>query len=268
MKIIDAHIHTSFSNKEATTFAKRNGIDFSWNGLQKSMKDNFIQNVIAITTDTSDPTPGESQLLLAQTKKDSRLKPVCSINPNYVSNNQVKAVEKLMKNKQIVGIKIFPGYYPVYPNDKRYFPFYKLAGKYDVPVIIHTGDTFGSKHLVKYSHPLPVDEIAVKFSRTTFILAHLGFPWVREAAELVYKNENVYADLSAFCIGRVHKAPAYVISDIRYALEASDRPDKFLYGSDWPLVDMKKYIQIIKQAVPQKYHSKIFYENAKRVFKL
>jgi len=268
MKIIDAHIHTSFSEKETKDFAKKNGIDFSWNGLQKSMKDNSILNVIAITTDISDPTPGESNLLLAQAKKDSRLRSVCSINPNYTNQNHVKTVEKLMKNKNIVGIKIFPGYHPVYPNDKKYFPFYKLAGKYGLPVIIHTGDTFGSKYLVKYSHPLSVDEIAVKFPETTFILAHLGFPWVREAAELVYKNENVYADLSAFCIGCAPKTPAYVISDICYALEASERPDKFLYGSDWPLVDMKEYIKIIKKAVPRKHHSKVFYENAKKVFKL
>lgn len=268
MKIIDAHIHTSFSYKEAANFAKKNGIDFSWNGLQKSMKDNSIENVIAITTNISDSTPGESDLLLAQAKKNSRLNPVCSINPNSVSKKHIKAVEKLMKNKNLVGIKIIPGYHPVYPNDKRYFPFYKLAGEYDIPVIIHTGDTFGSKYLVKYSHPLSVDEIAVKFPGTTFILAHLGFPWVREAVELVYKNENVYADLSAFCIGSDPKTPEYVISDIRYALEASNRPDKFLYGSDWPLVDMGEYIKIIKRAVPKEHHSKIFYENAKRVFKL
>lgn len=268
MKIIDAHIHTNFSAQVIVDFAKENGIDFSWAGLQKAMKKYSIQTVIAITTKSSAPTPGESKSLMMQTSRDTRLKPVCSINPNYVSKKYIKVVEQLLKNKKIMGFKIFPGYHPVYPNDKRYFPFYELAGNYDVPVIIHTGDTFGSQYQVKYSHPLTVDEIAVKFPKTTFILAHLGFPWVRDATELVYKNENVYADLSAFCIGCAPKTPAHVISDIRYALEASGRPDKFLYGSDWPLVDMGKYIKIIKQAVPKEHHSKVFYENAKRVFKL
>lgn len=268
MKIIDAHLHTNFSDPETVAFAQNNGIDFSWAGLQKAMKKHSIQTVIAITTKTSAPTPGESTLLLKQAAHDSRLKPVCSINPNYVGRSYIQTVEQLLKNKKIIGLKIFPGYHPVYPNDKRYFPFYELAAKYTVPVIIHTGDTFGSQYMVKYSHPLAVDEIAIKFSRTTFILAHLGFPWVRDATELVYKNDNVYADLSAFCIGCAPKTPAYVISDIRFALEASGRPDKFLYGSDWPLVDMGEYIKIIKRAVPQEYHAQIFYENAKKVFKL
>ncbi len=268
MKIIDAHIHTNFSVQETSDFAMKNGIDFSWNGLQKAMNKHSVQAAIAITTKPSAPTPGESKLLLTQASEDIRLKPVCSINPNSVSRNYIKAAEQLLKNKKIVGFKIFPGYHPVYPNDKRYFPFYELAGKYDVPVIIHTGDTFGSEYLIKYAHPLAVDEIAVRFPATTFIIAHLGFPWVRDATEVVYKNENVYADLSAFCIGCAPKAPAYVISDIRYALEASGRPDKFLYGSDWPLVDMGEYIRIIKRAVPKEHHSKVFYENAKRVFKL
>ncbi|MEK6863258.1 MAG: amidohydrolase family protein [Nanoarchaeota archaeon] len=267
MKIIDAHIHTDFSHKKDDS-ALEHGIEFSWRGLQEALKKNGVQAAIAIPIDHDAPTPGGSSMLLSQAERDPRLKIVCSIDPKHVGRSCINATEKLLKEQRIYGLKIFPGYHPVYPSDKRYFPFYRLAGRYGVPVIIHTGDTFGSQYLVKYSHPLAVDEIAVKFPQTTFILAHLGFPWVREATELVYKNENVYADLSALCVGRVPKAPKYVVEDIRYAFEASDRPDKFLYGSDWPLVNMHDYIQVIKHAVPREHHRLVFYENAKKVFNL
>ena len=180
-----------------------------------------------------------------------------------------KILREDLLDEAILGLKIFPGYHSVYPSDPRYFPFYRLAAKYSKPVIIHTGDTFGSKYLVKYAHPLPIDEIAVKFSQTTFIIAHLGNPWVRDAAELIYKNENVYADVSAFCIGHTYgKDLQRVKNDIRWALSYTGRPDKFLYGSDWPLTPMKEYIEVIKKAVPKPFHRKIFYENAKKVFKL
>jgi len=268
MKIIDAHIHTDFSHEKTADFARSQGILFSWKALQEELDRNSIESAVAITTSHKSITPGEQELLLKQASKDSRIKPVCSIHPDYVNTKYIAAVERLFKDDSIIGIKIYPGYHPVYPSDKRYYPFYKLAAKYDKAVIIHTGDTFGSDYMVKYSHPLDIDEIAVKFRETKFIIAHLGNPWVRDATELVYKNENVYADVSAFCIGCERKPPWYIVDDIRYALDSSERPDKFLYGSDWPLVKMSDYIKIIKEAVPKQHQKKVFYENAKKLFKL
>lgn len=268
MKIIDAHIHTNFSDKEAAEFIRTYKIDYTWEGLQNSLDENKIEAAIAITGDHTSPTPGQYEMLREQANKDPRLKIVVSIHPQFTKFWHVKTIKKLFEKNLIAGIKIYPAYHPVYPNDKRYFPFYKLAGQYKKPVIVHTGDTFGSQYLVKYSHPLSMDEVAVAFPQTTFILAHLGNPWVRDAAELVYKNENVYADLSAFCIGHQKTAHKHIIDDIRYALEVTGRPDKFIYGSDWPLVEMKDYIKIIKKAVPKKHHKQVFYENAKLIFNL
>ena len=269
MRIIDAHIHTNFAYESAGVHARELGVTFSWEALQKEMKENNIAGALIITTDHHAPTPAESDILIKQREKDPRLYPICSIHPDYTEKSHLTALELLLKKKAIFGIKIFPGYHPVYPSDKRFFPFYELAGKYGVPVIIHTGDTFGSDNLVKYSHPLDVDEIAVKFRKTTFVLAHLGNPWVRDAAELVYKNENVYADLSAFCISHPeHNEVKRITEDIKFALSYSARPDKFLYGSDWPLTSMKPYINVIKRAVPKKFHQQIFFDNANRVFKL
>ncbi len=268
MKIIDAHIHTNFDHKKTRTFTDERKINFSLTGLQKEMTENSVEMAIAITTDTTAPTPGEHSLLKKQCAEEPRLRAVCSIHPDYTSAKYQKKIEEALKDS-CIGIKIFPGYHSVYPSDKRYFPFYKLAEKYNQPVIIHSGDTFGSNYLVKYAHPLAIDEIAVKFPETTFIIAHLGNPWVRDAAELVYKNENVYADVSAFCIGHVHGSDLKRIQeDIRWALGYTNRPDKFLYGSDWPLTPMKEYLALIKKAVPKEHHHKIFYENAKKVFRL
>ncbi len=266
MKIIDAHIHTGFSYPPAQAFAAAHGIDFSWKGLQRELDKNGIETALAITTDPQAPTPGDADSLIEQARKDSRLRPVCTVHPDHVGQKDRQAVDRLMGEKKIAGIKIFPGYHPVYPSDRRYFPFYRLAAGHGVPVIIHTGDTFGSHYGVKYAHPLAIDEIAIAFPDTRFVIAHLGNPWVRDASEVVYKNENVYADLSAFCIGCIKKSPRYVVDDIRYALDYTGRPDKFMYGSDWPLIDMAGYIRIVKHAVPREHHKLVFYENAKKIF--
>lgn len=268
MKIIDAHIHTNFDDFEGKKFTQEQGIDFSISGLKKELKVNSVEMAITITTNPNARTPGEYSLLRKQCAEDPRLKPVCSINPNFTSHKYQKMVEQALKGP-FVGIKIFPGYHSVYPSDPRYFPFYKLAAKYNKPVIIHSGDTFGSNYLIKYAHPLAIDEIAVKFPKTIFIIAHLGNPWIRDAAELIYKNENVYTDVSAFCIGHAHGNDFKRIQqDIQWALSYTGRADKFLYGSDWPLTLMKEYIAMIKKAVQKKYHQKVFYQNAKRIFQL
>ena len=269
MKIIDAHIHTNFHHPELAKFAKEEKIPFSWSYLQRQLNQHNVAGAIIITSDHNNPTPGEEALLTSQRKQDQRLFPVCSIHPDYTTRADVNKVEKLLQEKALFGMKILPGYHPVYPSDQKYHAFYTLAEKYKVPVIIHTGDTFGSHHLVKYAHPLDVDEIAVRFPKTTFILAHLGNPWVRDAAELVLKNENVYADLSAFCLSHPDKHDLQRITqDLNFALNYSGRPDKFLFGTDWPLVDIGSYIDTIKKAVPHKHHQKVFFENANKIFKM
>lgn len=269
MNIIDSHIHTNFSSPSCCAHSEKIGVPFSWIGLQKEMEAHDVAGALIITTEYQSDTPGESKLLLDQHSKDKRLFPICSIHPHTTTKKHLSSVRTLMESGAIKGIKIFPGYHPYYPSDKRYHPFYELAGRHGIPVLIHTGDTFGRGHLVKYAHPLDVDEIAVKFKETTFILAHLGNPWVRDASELVYKNENVYADLSAFAISTPSPEDLKRITDdVRWAISYTARPDKFLYGSDWPLVTMGDYVALMKHAIPKEHHQAIFFDNANRIFKL
>lgn len=39
-----------------------------------------------------------------------------------------------------------------------------------------------------------------------------------------------------------------------------------MYGSDWPLVDLQAYIEVIKSIVPEEAYEDVFYNNALRVF--
>jgi predicted TIM-barrel fold metal-dependent hydrolase len=82
---------------------------------------------------------------------------------------------------------------------------YALAAKYAVPVMIHCGDTYTPKGKVKYSHPLHVDEVAVDHPDVNFVICHLGNPWLRDCMEVVYKNANVYADISGLVLGNFQR---------------------------------------------------------------
>ena len=53
---------------------------------------------------------------------------------------------------------------------------------------------------VRFAHPLNIDEIAVENPELTIIMCHLGNPWILDCQEILYKNQNVYADISGLVI--------------------------------------------------------------------
>ncbi len=266
MKIIDSHIHTSFNRKDFLETARKIGNKFSINELNKQLKENHVEYAVSITSNRTDTTPLEYESIIALSKAYKCILGVLGINPSKINNSSIKKIEKGIKLGLIKGLKIYPGYYYTYPNDKRYNAFYHLAEKYKIPVIIHCGDTYKKEALVKYAHPLNVDDVAVRFPNVNFIIAHMGNPWILDAAEIIYKNDNVYADLSGLFIG--NKDSKFTKNKVLEAFDYIDNYDKLIYGSDWPLVNMKSYIKIIKEIVPKKYYNKVFYENSKKLFKI
>jgi predicted TIM-barrel fold metal-dependent hydrolase len=50
--------------------------------------------------------------------------------------------------------------------------------------------------MIKYSHPAYVDELAAQMPGCKIIISHFGFPYMLETALIVYKNPQVYTDLS------------------------------------------------------------------------
>ena len=192
------------------------------------------------------------------------------ITPEYAAE-VLESFERKMNEPTTAGIKIYTGYQPFYATDEIYRPFYKLAQKYEVPVVFHMGDTANSMGRLKYSHPLIVDEVAVDFPQVKFVIAHCGTPWIVDAVEVAAKNKNVYIDLSGLMEGRF-EAKAQIehfkpyLDVFRTWFNYLGNYKKLMYGSDWPLVDLQAYIEVIKSIVPEKAYEDVFYNNALKVF--
>jgi len=139
-------------------------------------------------------------------------------------------------------------------------------------VVFHTGDTYSTKAKLKFADPLTIDEVAVDFPKTTFVIAHLGCPWIDSAMEVTYKNPNVYVEASAMLIGDINSdkeaLDTLMIQPIRKAFNFIADPNKFLFGTDWPLVNIKDYFEAYKKAIPEKHWCKVFFGNAVKVFRL
>jgi hypothetical protein len=123
--------------------------------------------------------------------------------PTRTEPKHLRAVEQQIERERgkLVALKAYLGYLPFGPEHVNYAPYYRLAAKYKLPVIFHTGDTWSTKAKVRYAHPLLVDEVAVDHPEVRFVMAHFGNPWLIDAAEVIFKNNNVWADLSGLYVG-------------------------------------------------------------------
>ncbi|RDY72715.1 amidohydrolase [Halobacillus trueperi] len=275
MKIIDAHIHFSSIQSFKDTGKDLSRVDYTKEGLRKEMKDGDIAFAIGMgVTEGKEGFPDRQVQTPMGLDLDEGSPPglgVCpGINPFCLDQHALDRLETKLQEPETVGIKIYLGYYPFYAYNDIYQPVYDLAAAYEVPVVFHTGDTYSERGLLKYSHPLTLDEVAVSRRDVNFVMAHLGDPWVLTGAEVVYKNRNMFADLSGWLVGTKKELDARLADNhfdhVRHALTYCDHYEKLLFGSDWPLVPIKDYAEFIGAFIPSKHVEDVFYENACRVF--
>lgn len=194
--------------------------------------------------------------------------------PRKTDPDHLRRVQAQIRSGRVVALKIYLGYVHHFASDPGYVPYYKLAEKFKLPVFFHTGDTYSPYAKLKFAHPLTIDDVAVDFPKVNFVLCHVGNPWTVDAAEVVYKNMNVWTDLSGLLVGPEEdftdesrtEARRDAIERIRLAFRYAERPNRFLYGSDWPLAPMPAYASFIRQAIPIDFHDMIFRENARTLF--
>jgi predicted TIM-barrel fold metal-dependent hydrolase len=53
-----------------------------------------------------------------------------------------------------------------------------------------------------------------------------------------------------------------------HAIGVAERPDKVLYGTDWPLAPLPVYRDFVSQMFPEEFHQAVFHDNAKSPLKL
>lgn len=189
MKIIDAHIHFSNIRSFHETANQQSHVDYSKSGIVKEFSEAGVVLGIGMgLTETKgigfpDPEAMTPMGLDLETELPNNIVYCAGINPYSLNDQSLILLEKELQKPNVVGLKIYLGYYPFFAYDEVYHPVYELAEKYDVPVVFHTGDTYSERGLLKFSHPLTLDEVAVRYRNIRFIMAHFGDPWVLTGAE-------------------------------------------------------------------------------------
>ena len=270
--IIDTHTHITRrpNSKFAESFEKN--VDLMLEEMKSAGVDTSL--VIAWAGKDNESRPSTRQLINL-TEGKSQLRVVAGVDMMNWQAEDLVELEGYLDKKQIVGVKFYTGYQHFYPSDERCLLIYKLCMKYNVPVIFHSGDTLAGvvpNPKLKYSHPLHVDEVAADHPELKIVIAHMGNPWLVDCAEILYKNPNVYADVSGLVVedeletpygemmrGRIRELIQYVGSDYGSF--------KLMYGTDWPLCHMDIYVKFAKSLDLNKEQSDmLFFKNAQKVF--
>ena len=209
------------------------------------------------------------QVLAAANAHPDRLIPVGSYSEEDLEVRwAVQRVEELLAEGKIRGLKFYPGYEPYAPSAPWLQPLLELLVKYNRPAIFHSGDLYnkvkGAK--LKYALPLHLDDVAVDHPDLKIIVAHLGFPWQREAAEVCYKNKNVYSDCSGFVYGDFSSSDAEKYSKVWNEFVAIAGDDRILFGSDWPISGQESYLQTVTNLVSDSSRDLVFGGNANALF--
>lgn len=263
--IVDCHTH--LINYEDETVGDLPG---SIAKLQTAMRRNRVDVSIVLTSYKVTPGRPSTRAVVDATKDLPNIHVMAGLSWKTFSEKDVEELRGMLEAREIKGLKIYPGYEPFYPADQKLEPAYKLAEEFDVPVMIHCGDTYSPTGKVKYSHPLNVDELAVDYPKVRFLICHLGNPWFRDTMEVVYKNENVFTDISGLTLGDFSdRFEAFMRNQLKEMVLWGVNPRKVLYGTDWPLATMESYLQFMDELkLPKKDKELMFHENAAQFFKL
>ncbi|MBW7887335.1 MAG: amidohydrolase [Bacteroidetes bacterium] len=263
--IIDCHVHVNnYENENEDLLQER------LDELQKTMRRNRVDISLILTSYKVVPGRPSTKAVVEKIRGSKSLYVVAGLSYLNFTQYELDEIKEFIQEGTVVGLKLYPGYEPFYPADKKLTPVYSLAAEMHVPIMIHCGDTYTPKGKLKYSHPLNIDEVAVEHPDINFLICHLGNPWMRDTMEVVYKNSNVYTDISGLVLGNFSdRFEKFMHKQLQEMMVWGVEPSKCLYGTDWPISSMESYLDFMDSlGIPQRDKEKMMFENAVSFFRL
>ena len=263
--IIDCHVH--LNHYEGTKYLP---LEERMQSLLNTMQAGNVDYSIILSSYAVNPDRPSTEQLIQVTKKHDNLGIVAGFSIDNHTDDDFANCKKWLKDGLIKGMKLYCGYEHYYPYDKKYQRVYDLCVEFGAPVMIHTGDTFSSRGKLRFSHPLNIDEVAVDNPDLKVIICHLGNPWIQDCEEVIYKNKNVYADISGLVLGDfTDYYEDFMVDKVAEFLNYAGEPRYLLYGSDWPISNMESYLNFVaKLELTPHSRDLLMFRNSKALFKI
>jgi predicted TIM-barrel fold metal-dependent hydrolase len=156
------------------------------------------------------------------------------------------------------------------PNDPKLEPYFALAEKMDVPVLLHCAaiGPYLPSFRSRAGHPSLIEDVVVKHPGLRIYVENCGYPYLDEMVGLMSQYPQVYGDLSTI----TWVIPRTAFHDYVKGLVRAGLGKRLMFGSDqmrWPEM-IEKGIEAIQEAdyLTEDQKRDILYNNAARFLRL
>ena len=249
--ILDSHLHLpvdypDFPSKCAALKAelRRNDVDM---GIV--IADSELESVIGSVRDCTELFRGSSII-----------KVIAGISPFISFDGQLGLCRELLRNNEIVGLKLYTGHESFFCTDDVLAPVYDLAAEFRVPVLFHTGwDN------AQYSSPEKMKKLAKLRPHNTFVYCHCFWPELDTCFETLESCGNVYFDTSS--VADDPKLLPKIKKSLENAIAAM--PHRFIFGSDFGSCSQKEHLNLAASLEISSEHRRLFMcDNALAVYNI
>lgn len=177
-------------------------------------------------------------------KAPDRIFGYVGINPTDDIKENLAYINYAVGDLDFRGVHIYPHWWGMRIDDKRYYPIYAKCAELGVPIMLQVGHPTPRNRAKVAGHPLWLDDIAYDFPELTIMGIHIGSPWVDEMIMMCRDYENVYM------VADAHQPSTWEPQLIEYINGGGRRNldgwEKVIWGSDWPIQDIKEALEEVK----------------------
>lgn len=158
------------------------------------------------------------------------------------------------------GIKFQPEFQDFLVDDEMLFPMYERMAALRLPVMFHCGEELSGTPVI-HATPERIGRLHAAVPGLTIIAAHYGGFLMWDEVRRHLLGKDIYFDTSDFF--------RYLPGEQAIAMLAGHRPDRILFGTDFPLVEQGKDIGLLNGLdIPEPLRRDIFGGNAARLLGL
>ncbi len=219
----------------------------------------------------------QNEWLCGVSQRDPRIRAGIGLQKLLSPDEMVEELEVRVA-QGAAAVKLIPGWYREFPNDRAYWPMYERCQELGIPIVSDTGllglgrrDAFtGEVTHISYGEPSGFRDVLAAFPQLTLVMAHFGSAFWDERVELALQYPQLMFDISGG-----FDAPGFHTRDAHRALHEDDAVrvmrrigmDRFMFGSDGPHVMLQPYLeQVLRLGFTDNELEQLLSQNARRTY--
>ncbi|MDZ7337091.1 MAG: amidohydrolase family protein [candidate division KSB1 bacterium] len=257
--VIDAHLHLPVIS-DTRTYEQAKAL------LIEDLKKDQVDYAILIPDNLPNSGIGDVPTCLELVKDAPELFLMGTMDIQTQGQAWLVELERLLAERRIVGMKIFPGHDPVYPTDRRVFPLYELCQAYAIPMVIHTG---GHPEVAQYNDPKYIVQVAERYPNLKIVIAHFFWPEVEYCYRVTRDYPTIHYDTSGLADEEVLAATGKARIEALLLKVLEDGAKKLVFGTDYAMCNRAAHLEMVKQLpVAPEIREGILWRNAVELFRL